>query len=254
MFSLEHLHTLRAHELEQIVAQFPAGATILEIGAGTGAQAMALSRLGFKVTAIDLPQSTYSEQRVYPVNDYDGHHLPSADASLDVVFSSNVLEHVLDLAPLQREIQRVLKPGGYCVHVLPTTAWRFWTSLAAFADAASKIKPRLRELLPRNLRRGEYGRLCQAWTEVRREAGRPFTPTPHGETGNAVTELWTFSRTRWIREFRRQGFVVESAQPMGLFYTGYMVFGADWNLQFRQRLAPWLGSACCIYRLRPAAQ
>lgn len=251
MFSIEHLHTLRAHELEQIVAQFPRGATILEIGAGTGAQAQELSRRGFQVTAIDLPQSTYSEHRVYPVTDYDGRSLPCPDASLDVVFSSNVLEHVPDLAPLQQEIKRVLKPGGYCVHVLPTGAWRFWTSLAAFNDSWSRIRPRLRELLPQRLRRGEVSRLHLAWTEVRREAGRPFTPTPHGETGNAFTELWTFSRTRWVREFRRHGFVVESARPMGLFYTGYMIFGADWDLARRQRLAPWLGSACCIYRLRP---
>ncbi|WP_295392833.1 class I SAM-dependent methyltransferase [uncultured Thiodictyon sp.] len=252
MFSIEHLHTLRAHELEQIVAQFPPGANILEIGAGTGAQAQELSRRGFQVTAIDLPQSRYSADRVYPVIDYDGRSLPCADASFDVVFSSNVLEHVPDLAPLQQEIKRVLKPAGYCVHVLPTTSWRFWTSLAAFADAWSRIRPRLHELLPQRWRRGEVSRLHIVWAEVGRDVREPFTPKPHGEIGNAVTELWTFSRTRWVREFRRQGFVVEAAQPMGLFYTGYMVFGARWDLPRRQRLAPWLGSACCIYRLRPA--
>ena len=207
---------------------------------------------GFQVTAIDLPQSTYSEHRVYPVIDYDGCLLPCPDASLDVVFSSNVLEHVPDLAPLQREIKRVLKPGGYCVHILPTTAWRFWTSLTAFVDSWSKIRPRLGELLPHATTLREVSRLHIAWLEVLREAGRPFSPRPHGETGNALTELWTFSRTRWVRKFRQHGFVVESARPMGLFYTGYLAFGERWGLARRQRLAPWLGSACCIYRLRPA--
>ena len=254
MFSIEHLHTLRAHELGQIVAQFPPGATLLEIGAGTGAQALELARLGFQVTAIDLAQSGYAEHRVYPVLDYDGVHLPCADGSLDLVFSSNVLEHVRDLEPLQQEIRRVLKPGGYCVHVLPTGAWRFWTSLAAFGDSLERIRPQLPELLPHWPSLAEPRRLLGAWGRVGNEALRPWTLKPHGETGNAFTELWTFSRARWVRLFRRQGFRVELAKPMGLFYTGYMVLGARWSLERRQRLAPWLGSACCIYRLRPVAQ
>lgn len=251
MFSIEHLHTLRAQELRQIVAQFPPGASVLEIGAGTGAQALALSHLGFRVTAIDLPQSGYSEHRVYPVEDYDGLNLPCADHSLDLVYSSNVLEHVRDLVPLQREIRRVLKPTGYCVHVLPTTSWRFWTSVAAFADAFERMRPWLPGLLPRRVGRSEVGRIIDVWEQVRLEGAKPFTLVPHGEVGNAFTELWIFSRTRWIHLFRRQGFQVELARPMGLFYTGFMVLGPRWDIARRRRLARWLGSACILYRLRP---
>ncbi|HEX8030565.1 MAG TPA: class I SAM-dependent methyltransferase, partial [Vicinamibacterales bacterium] len=38
--------------------------------------------------------------------------------SIDTVFSSNVLEHVsaVDLAPLHREMRRLLRPGGLAVH------------------------------------------------------------------------------------------------------------------------------------------
>lgn len=252
MFSIEHLHTLRAWELQQIVKHFTPGARILEIGAGTGAQALELTRLGFQVTAIDLPRSTYSEHRVYPVIDYDGRHLPCEDASHDIVFSSNVLEHVPDLAPLQREIRRVLKPSGYCLHVLPTPSWRFWTSVAAFADIYPMTRAWLPGLLPRKLGPGEGKRLATAWLHVLREVAKPFIPVPHGETGNAVTEIWSFSCRHWARRFRRDGFTVELAEPMGLFYTGHMVFGAGWSLARRQRVARWLGSACCIYQLRPA--
>src|SRR5947209_11348418 len=114
-------------ELETILPLFPSGARILEIGGGTGSQALELSRRGFKVTAIDLASSAYAAHRVFPIIDYDGATIPLPEASVDVVFSSNVLEHVPDLARMHAEIRRVLAPHGKCIHVLPTHVWRFWT-------------------------------------------------------------------------------------------------------------------------------
>jgi ubiquinone/menaquinone biosynthesis C-methylase UbiE len=251
MFSIEHLHTLRAHELDAVVSELKPGAAVLELGAGTGAQALALARRGFLVTAIDLPESTYSDERVFDVIDYDGSTIPCPSASIDVVYSSNVLEHVRDFAVLQREIKRVLRPGGYCVHILPTAAWRFWTSLAAFYDPWVRAGRRLPELFPKALRRGEPSRIRYVWADIRRDLALPFDIEPHGEGGNAITELWTFSRRHWMRRFRSHGFVIEKAEPMGLFYTGYMIRGRHWSIGRRQHLAPWLGSACTLYRLSP---
>src|SRR5262249_23439752 len=98
MFSLQYLDEIRRLELEIILPLFRPGARILEVGGGTGRQALELSRRGFDVAAIDLASSAYSAQRVFPILDYDGTTIPLPDASVDVVFSSNVLEHVGDLA------------------------------------------------------------------------------------------------------------------------------------------------------------
>lgn len=251
MFSLEHLHVLRAAELEAIIAHLKPEARILEFGAGTGAQALALAQRGFDVSAVDVQQSNYSEHRVFDVIDYDGRHLPFPNATFDVVYSSNVLEHIADLAPVHREIRRVLKQDGYCVHVLPSTAWRFWTSVSAFPEMARSVGRMLPQLKPQGLTRNELQRLAGVWTQAAREFLRPFVPVRHGETGNALTELWTFSRTHWVRQFKRNGFDLEIVRPMGLFYTGYMYFGSAWDLETRQRLAKRLGSACNIYVMEP---
>lgn len=50
---------------------------------------------------------------------YDGSRLPLATASVDLVFSSSVFEHVRDLDGALREIDRVLKPGGRLAAVVP---------------------------------------------------------------------------------------------------------------------------------------
>ena len=91
------------------------------------------------VTSIDLAGSTYARDRVFPVIDYDGRTLPFAAGDFDAVLSSNVLEHVYDLAGMEREIRRVLAPGGRCVHVLPTHVWRFWTLATQYPGLAQRL-------------------------------------------------------------------------------------------------------------------
>ena len=49
--------------------------------------------------------------------------LPFADNSVDHVFCSDFIEHIVDVDYLLDEIERVLKPGGYCVLSTPNLAW-----------------------------------------------------------------------------------------------------------------------------------
>jgi SAM-dependent methyltransferase len=46
---------------------------------------------------------------------FDGERIPCADASVDVVFCKQVLEHVERLDPLIADVARVLRPGGVFV-------------------------------------------------------------------------------------------------------------------------------------------
>lgn len=46
-------------------------------------------------------------------------HLPLSDNSLDIVLSSEVLEHLPDPTPALQEMHRVLKPGGYAMFTTP---------------------------------------------------------------------------------------------------------------------------------------
>lgn len=86
MFSVAYLNQLRLVELERIVRHFPPGARVLELGAGTGVQALELSRRGFDITALDLGMSQYAADHVFPVLSYDGRNLPFPEASFDSCF------------------------------------------------------------------------------------------------------------------------------------------------------------------------
>ncbi|MEW6451038.1 MAG: methyltransferase domain-containing protein [Pseudomonadota bacterium] len=252
MFSLSHLSVIRSAEIEAIASFLERDARILEIGAGTGEQALTLQRWGFDVTAIEITDSNYAKNRVFPVIDYDGAHFPLPDASVDVVFSSNVLEHVRDLPQIYSEIRRVLKPGGYCVHVMPTTAWRVWTTLSSYPDAFVCLFAAIPRIVPRSLpNRDELQRLAAEWYRAIRSVGGRLFVRRHGERGNAISEIWLFNKRWWLRNFRENGFSILHEQPMGLFYTGNMLLGAYLNIEARKRLARRLGSACHLFRIAP---
>ena len=253
MFSISHLNTLRKAEIDRIVTFFEPRARVLEIGAGTGEQSLELKRRGFDVTAIEMADSNYASNRQFPIIDYDGKHIPLPDASVDIVFSSNVLEHVPDLPQMHSEIRRVLKPSGYCIHVLPTHCWRLWTTLSSFADAVVYLFAALPQLLPRALpRHAELRRLALAWHQSARYIGGRLLQRRHGERGNIVSELWLFHPEWWRRNFRKNGFIVVHDEPMGLFYTGNMLLGAGLCLAERDRLARFFGSACHLFKLTAA--
>jgi SAM-dependent methyltransferase len=50
---------------------------------------------------------------------YDGVRLPFADASVDTIYSSHMLEHVADYRATIRDWHRVVRPGGFIVCVVP---------------------------------------------------------------------------------------------------------------------------------------
>jgi SAM-dependent methyltransferase len=256
--TLDFLETIRLAELTQIdgilANIIPAGAKILEIGAGTGWQARELAARGFDVTAIDIPTSNHGKARIWPIVDFDGRFIPFHDRSFDIVYSSNVLEHVEDFETLNKEIARVLRSDGTAIHYVPTSAWRAW-SLAAFYPVL------LRDVFNRVFGRLSIG--CNVATQpaagtvtaltAQRSWLRKFiyriVPHAHGAVGTCWTELSRFSRQSWDDVFSTSGWTVTAYTRNGLFLTGDMIFGARITTARRQRLSQIFGSTAHLYVL-----
>lgn len=134
-----HLERLRNADFASIQRWLTPGARILELGGGSGYQANLMAARGFDVVSIDLQDRPKSQEAFFPVQDYDGRHIPFENASFDIVFSSNVLEHVRELPELLAETRRVLKPGGIAIHLLPSASWRFWTFLAHYIFVGKSV-------------------------------------------------------------------------------------------------------------------
>lgn len=222
-------------------------AHILEIGAGTGWQAKALAELGHRVTAIDLPSSNYRLQRIWQVEEYDGINIPHADQTFDVVFSSNTLEHVRCLPELLAEIRRVLKDSGVAIHILPTTAWRMYSSLAHYVFIGRLIRRRQMDYERESNGRIQRGSVYESLTA---RLWRNLLPPVHGARGNIFSEHYYFSEYWWKRTFRENSYRVIQVRPGHLWYTGASLVGHRLGLQTRRQLSYFFGSACKVYQLK----
>jgi SAM-dependent methyltransferase len=100
-------------------------AVVLDIGAGEGYLAqrvhavMTECGLGARLEACDLFPDNFHVPGVHchPI-DLDG-ELPLPDASVDLAYSVEVLEHLEDQFGFLREVQRVLRPGGRFIVTTP---------------------------------------------------------------------------------------------------------------------------------------
>lgn len=212
--SLQHLEAIRKYELDVVLGLLPKEGRLLEIGAGTGWQSQVFESRGFDVSAIDIPSSNYKSNRVREITEYDGSHIPFCDNEFDIIFSSNVLEHIPHIHDFQQEIHRVLKKSGLAVHVLPSSNWRIWTNIT---------------------------NIVKFWSK----------PKKHGEhAGNAFSEIAYFSRQWWVKFFEQSGWEILDVRPSGLFYTGNSIMDSRLSIPTRRVLSRFIGSSSNIFLLK----
>jgi 2-polyprenyl-6-hydroxyphenyl methylase/3-demethylubiquinone-9 3-methyltransferase len=101
-----------------------AGERVLDLGCGAGRFVRALAAAGADPVGVELAEAALERaRRNVPGADFrrvepDG-SLPLDHRSVDVVWCSEVLEHVADVAGLLVEVRRVLRPGGRLLATVP---------------------------------------------------------------------------------------------------------------------------------------
>ena len=239
---------IRKYELSFIVRHIHPGQRILDFGAGTGVQAKYLSDLGFDVVAVDLATSSYHQNTVYDVSLYDGNSLPFDDNAFDVVISSNVLEHIDEKHSVFNEITRVLSPGGFCIHLMPSTTWRLSTTIIGpFVLIKNLLQAVFSLFIPckHNISRDTL------LSAVLKSVITPILPLPHGCSPTAFHELISFKTSSWISLFYQYNYLTIGIYPVEIFYSGHFLLGNLLPLSFRITLSRILGPASFMYIIKP---
>jgi len=235
------------------------GLSVLEIGSGTGFQLKFLKERARCAVGIDIKSSIFRENQKENIIEYDGRNIPFYDSSFDMVFSSNVLEHIRDIDGFLVEMKRVLKDDGIGVHILPSPSWRLFTSIFYYPwmllsgiESIVKMKSGLltvsslqKKMMSKLSESEKLGNIMQG--KVRNKYSyfwHTMLPHRHGARGNGFSEIWYFSTKWWIREFKRSGLKIVNVFPTGLFYFGHDLFRFKIPIRSRQRLQKCLGSAC----------
>ena len=240
----EYLHDFRVREFRLIFDRFDAGTfdAILELGAGDGFQSRLLASYGERVVATDVRLPPVEETRV------EARVLSAEQAAeafsaqtFDLVYSSNMLEHVPDVQAALNAIRKVLTDDGITIHVMPNRYWKachlaLWIPhlcAGMLDDLVAGKGPRA--LLERARSSGDRGGDDQNDggseknnpTVIRRRRSllsRALVPDPHGVSTGHLEEFKAFGRRRWEKEFSGAGFELIAVLD-GPFSSGYG-FGA----------------------------
>lgn len=127
-------YTARRALFEQLLAGLvPRGATALDVGCGTGETMALLHQLGAtRVAGTDISEDALAHARGRgaggTVMAALAERLPCADGRVDVLVSSDVLEHLTDDRVALTEYRRVMRPGATLLVTVPSYRW-LWSEL-----------------------------------------------------------------------------------------------------------------------------
>ncbi len=164
----------------------------LELGAGNGGQSVTISKYCDRLICTEKDEKSHAwlgqtilDRQLSNV-EYslcDAQDLSRfADNTFDLVFSSNMLEHIPDVDLCLRECRRVLKSDGLMLHTMPS---RWWKTFNAGLNIA-KLKP----------------------------------PGIHGVCRSKYREFMAFGASAWTKRIEFQGLQVTETIALP-FYVGH---------------------------------
>jgi SAM-dependent methyltransferase len=180
--------------LERARREGPAPQALLDVGCWDGAHTERYARLlGCAAFGVEIfeAQARQAEARGIAVTRLDLEHarFPWADASMDVVVSNQVFEHLKNVWRPMSEVFRVLRPGGWLVLSVPNLASLHNRLLLALGRQPTSI----RTLGPhvRGYAFGEIRNLVAlgGCFRIERAVGVGFYPFA-GSLAKAIARLW----------------------------------------------------------------
>lgn len=251
-----YLESFRADEVERAFQGCPGKVFkhALELGAGNGAQSKYLASYAQHLISTDFNQDRLTRQAVpgieYRMCDAEQVGDCFEASSFDLVFASNLFEHLPDSQRALVGIRTVLESEGVVILVMPNALWKA-ASLVGFYPNAIRLawraawKGRLRILWRRYVSREEAAAQPfkkKRGNNLKSEGGEDsragiFWPVPHGAYSTHMEEFRMYRKKRWLREFSLAGFDVVSVRK-GPVSSGY-----GFGLTFLKRLVEHLGCA-----------
>lgn len=117
---------------------------ILDVGCGTGLNTSKIKSSSNIIFGIDISEvaiQKYNENGFTGlVCDIENDKVPFEDGYFDLIFASEVLEHIANSDAVLAEFYRLLKPGGQLVLSTPNSAFWIYRILTIFGKTSSELQ------------------------------------------------------------------------------------------------------------------
>ena len=125
------------------VPSTPPGLDILDVGCGTGLNAARIAANGHQVRGIDISPTAIAKFVAQgfegQVCDLEG-GIPFGDSEFDLVYASEVIEHLADTEAFLSDIFRVLKPGGTLLLSTPNSSFWVYRVFSVLGSTLSDVQ------------------------------------------------------------------------------------------------------------------
>ena len=241
----KNLHDLRNFELNYILDKIKLKKSdkILDFGAGDGYLLNKIKDNGYhNVSGIDIYNSNYEPE--LNILSYSGNidDFP-VNESYDVIFSSNVIEHIENQEDYFLLFDKILKKNGLQIHIMPTHYWKFWNSLFYYYSVGIYIFKRFifknNQKLENNYKKTINNELKQS----------PLFIGRHGSIGSTFDEFYLFNPNNYFKIFKKLNLEYESFK-IPLIYSGHYFLGSKFSLKFRNKVSNILGYSCHCYVIK----
>lgn len=233
--------------LDKVAKHVPAGATVLDLGCGTGRSARLLADRGYRVTGSDLSEKFLDrslESDTLKLVAADAMALPFPDRTFDAVSSYCFIEHVPDVGRVIDEMLRVTKPGGTILILSPNLLSPFLVVKSAVALLRGR---EITGILPRSFPGHAVLFVRHALILLgKRLTGKPSfryrTPDHTRPTMADADATWWCTQLDLVRALRARGCAARLAGE------GYSPAG-----RVLAALFPALAGECCVLGTTPGA-
>lgn len=204
MSAIERLRYMRKKEFEMVfrdIAIYP-HLRILEIGCGDGFQSSLLRKYSNYVVSTDLTTERTLNLDII----CDAEYLPFKNGSFDIIYSSNVLEHIRDRDKGLSEMKHVLSDDGFIIIMVPTSVWKVLSLLVYYPVMGGYvIKLVKKKLMNKNDSKISGKSKIDISTRGPWDYLKFLLPGVHGEYQSNVEEFNAFRISSWKRLLRANG-------------------------------------------------
>lgn len=253
------LKFIRKYELEKIFDETPNNYFDkgLELGCGSGENSKYLASYCNNLFALEYNKDRLTarsnEKTTFMIG--DAQDLSRfKDNEMDMIFSSNLIEHLANLNSCLSECRRVAKNDALIIHTVPNRIWKLANFLLYYPFQIKKVFRRifvsdvpvqtvsskgLESKIDNNLREiNRAGTLKKRLLQI-------LIPEIHGISKSNIIEFKNWGEKYWLKAFAENGLEVINIVRMP-FYTGWGL-----NFCFVLRLGNYLGlSSSTAYVLK----
>jgi len=215
----------------------------IELGCGSGLHSRHVASYCKHLTATEYDEGKLcaegSENLTFAIADAQDLSRFS-DSSMDLVFSSNLLEHLPRVDDCLKECRRVVKSDGLIVHTLPSRTWMVFR-LALFYPSLARVAVRKRCCRGKPSAPAGDGNDKQhlndnlAPLDSSRSLLGKLRTRPHGISSTHWQEFKDWKEGRWLEIFRRNELEVANIIRLPFY------FGHGYSFRLLLRLGNYVG-------------